>query len=40
MKNTSANAARRLTSAMLGSFHDSVATRNEFLHLSRHHDVN
>jgi GTP cyclohydrolase IA len=25
-----------VTSAMLGSFHDSVATRNEFLHLSRH----
>ena len=32
--------SRMVTSAMLGSFHDSVATRNEFLHLSRHHDVN
>ena len=29
--------SRMVTSAMLGSFHDSVATRNEFLHLSRHH---
>jgi len=28
--------SRMVTSAMLGSFHDSVATRNEFLHLSRH----
>ncbi len=28
-----------VTSAMLGSFHDSVATRNEFLHLSRHHST-
>lgn len=27
--------SRMVTSAMLGSFHDSVATRNEFLHLSR-----
>ncbi len=26
--------SRMVTSAMLGSFHDSVATRNEFLHLS------
>lgn len=28
--------SRMVTSAMLGSFHDSVATRNEFLHLSNH----
>ena len=28
--------SRMVTSAMLGSFHDSVATRDEFLHLSRH----
>jgi GTP cyclohydrolase IA len=28
--------SRMVTSAMLGSFHDSVATRNEFLHLSRY----
>jgi len=28
--------SRMVTSAMLGSFHDSVATRNEFLQLSRH----
>lgn len=27
--------SRMITSAMLGSFHDSVATRNEFLHLTR-----
>ena len=26
--------SRTVTSAMLGSFHDSVATRNEFLHLA------
>jgi GTP cyclohydrolase I len=26
-----------VTSAMLGSFHDSVATRNEFLQLIKHH---
>ena len=29
--------SRMVTSAMLGSFHDSVATRNEFLHLSNHY---
>ncbi len=28
--------SRMVTSAMLGSFHGSVATRNEFLQLSRH----
>lgn len=28
--------SRMVTSAMLGSFHDSVATRTEFLHLSNH----
>lgn len=27
--------SRMVTSAMLGSFHDSAATRNEFLHLAR-----
>lgn len=27
--------SRMVTSAMLGSFHDSTATRNEFLHLAR-----
>ena len=30
--------SRMATSAMLGSFHDSTATRNEFLHLCRQKD--
>ena len=36
MRGVEKQRARMITSAMLGSFHDSVATRNEFLHLSRH----
>ena len=35
MRGVEKQRARMITSAMLGSFHDSVATRNEFLHLSR-----
>ncbi len=36
MRGVEKQGSRMVTSAMLGSFHDSVATRNEFLHLSRH----
>lgn len=35
MRGVEKQQARMVTSAMLGSFHDSVATRNEFLHLAR-----
>ena len=35
MRGVEKQRSQMITSAMLGSFHDSVATRNEFLHLSR-----